>query len=134
MDYKYTPYYMTYPMSDVMSQGDEDKRDVDYIRRLYPKTITKIQNLVEEECDKMEYDGSVMYDEYPDKLMLKKVCNNVYDNIKFMYEDNNGYAAVELGRPCLNSGWCNDIIEILLYNELYKRRCRRRNCRRRWYW
>lgn len=133
MDYKYMPYYMTYPMYDYMGQYDEDKRDVEYIRRLYPKTVTKIQELVEEECDKMEYDGSVMYDEYPDKLMLKKVCDNIYGEARFMYEDDNGFTAAQLGRPCLHSGWCNDIIQILFLNELYRRRCRRRNCRRR-YW
>lgn len=133
MDYKYTPYYMTYPMYDVFSQNDEDRRDIDYIKRLYPKTVTRIQELVEEECDKMEYDGSVMYDEYPDKLMLRKVCSNIYENVKFSYEDSEGFAAAQLGRPCLNGGWCNDFIEILFFNEMYRRRCRRRNCRRR-YW
>lgn len=133
MDYKYMPYYMTYPMTDVMSQNNEDRRDVDYIKSLYPKTVTRIQELIDEECDKMEYDGSVMYDEYPDRLMLKKLCNNIYNDVKYMYEENEEFTAVELGRPCLNCGWVNDFIEIMLYNELYKRRCRRRNCRR-WYW
>jgi hypothetical protein len=133
MDRNYIPYYRSYPIYDVISQSDDDRRDVDYIKRLYPKTFFKMQELVEEECDKMEYDGSLMYDEYPDKMLVGKICDNIYKEVKYIYEDNNEFAAAQLGRPCLNNGWCNDIIQILLLNEFYKRRCRRRNCRR-WYW
>lgn len=129
----YRPYYITYPDYNIMSQSDEDRRDVEYMNKLYPKTFSKIQEHVEEECDKMEYDGSLMYDEYPDKMLVSKISDNIYSEVKYMYEDNEEYTATQLGRPCINQGWCNDIIQILLLNEFYKRRCRRRNCRR-WYY
>ena len=42
----------------------------------------KILPYVEEECDRMEYDCSMMYDEYPDKLQLHMMGNRVYDKAK----------------------------------------------------
>lgn len=41
--------------------------------------IRKVQELVEEECDKMEYEGSLMFDEYPDRLMLRQICKRIRD-------------------------------------------------------
>ena len=48
----------------------EYEKDLDRMRELYPNEVKKIQKYVDEECDRMEYEGSLMFDEYPDKTML----------------------------------------------------------------
>ncbi len=72
----YTPYQMQmqggFPMQ---MQGNylkemEYEKDLDRMRELYPNEVKKIQKYVDEECDRMEYEGSLMFDEYPDKTML----------------------------------------------------------------
>ena len=46
---------------------EDFERDLEYFKQLYPSTVRYIQNEVDNECDKLEYDGSVMFDEYPDR-------------------------------------------------------------------
>ncbi|MCI8871943.1 MAG: hypothetical protein HFH51_03605 [Lachnospiraceae bacterium] len=73
------PFYMAYPMQNVYLEELEYERDMQKLKDLYPKEVKSIQALVEEECDKMEYEGSLMFDEYPDKLMLRQIVNRIYD-------------------------------------------------------
>ena len=74
------PYYMAYPM-DLKEYGEEkrDRRDVEYMKSMYPMSAKKILPYVEEECDRMEYEGSMIYDEYPDRLLLYLMAGRIYD-------------------------------------------------------
>lgn len=117
----YTPYYSAYQMFDFLDKNNEEARDRTYLRRMYSARMSAVQRIVEEECDKMEYDGSMMFDEYPDKLMLQKKCSHILDRVA---EENGGQC------PCKDEDWLKDTISVLLYNEMYKRRCRRRDRRR----
>ena len=60
---------------------------------------------MEEECDRMEYDGSMMYDEYPDRLSLFRIA----DTISTILEQE----AEKVSK---------DLIHVLVCNEIYKRR------------
>ena len=62
----------------------EDERDLAYMREMYPEHVKTIMRHVEELCDRMDYEGSMMYDEYPDKLMLRNMCNEIYEKVKHM--------------------------------------------------
>ena len=53
------------------------------MRHLYPNTAKLIQRAVEDECDKLEYDGSVMFDEYPDKTSLDRIIDRIYENERY---------------------------------------------------
>ncbi len=67
---------------------DEKMRDQRKFRELYPALARQIQPLVEEECDRMEYDGSFMFDEYPDQLQLRLICHRIYRRLdKKKYRD-----------------------------------------------
>lgn len=95
---------------------------------------------MEEACDQMEYEGSMMFDESPDRLMMRRVAGMVYDRMKEKYpveeqtdQDETLVMNQEVRRrypPKKN--WLSDLIEVMLYQEMYRRRCRRRSCRR-WY-
>ena len=196
------PFYMAYPMQTVFLEEMEKLKD------LYPREVRAIQEMVEDECDKMEYDGSLMFDEYPDRLMLNQVVKRIYDGVAVSGQDMEDFEAnpygtdryetgqyeaeqyetkqyevqqyeeddmqaEELplegnlvaqrgqrrpgrpqdpwgpGRPP-GGGWgpgrpsrpgrpprgrddgLNDLIEVLLFNEMHRRRCRHRRCRRWW--
>ena len=58
------PFYMVYPMQNVYLTEMDYEKDKDRMKELYPKEARKIQQIVEEECDKMEYDGSLMFDHH----------------------------------------------------------------------
>ena len=70
MDYR-LPYYMAYPLPLQYDDERIERRDFEYMKSMYPMAVKKILPYVEEECDRMAYEGSVIYDEYPDKLQLR---------------------------------------------------------------
>lgn len=137
------PFYMAYPMQDVYLSEIEYERDRERLKEMYPKEAKRIQRVVEEECDKMEYDGSLMFDEYPDRVMVQKLCddiyNKVYDNTTAeveteQYKDRRpggGFPPPPPPPPCRDRGG-RDLIEILLFDEMFRRRCRHNRCRRFW--
>ena len=67
------PFYMSYPMQNLYLTEMEYEKDMDRMKELYPKDVARIMDVIEDECDKMEYEGSLMFDEYPDRLMLEQV-------------------------------------------------------------
>ena len=75
------PYYMSYPYPLYMQSDEEDEKDMERIVSMFPRMAKKIQPMVEDECDRMEYDGSLMFDEYPDKVMMEKIMESIYQRI-----------------------------------------------------
>lgn len=80
MDYR-LPYYMAYPMPLQYDDERIERYDFEYMKSMYPQTAKKVLPYVEDECDRMEYEGSMMYDEYPDQLQLRLMCRRVYDRM-----------------------------------------------------
>ena len=113
------PYYLAYPMPLLYDDERIDRRDFEYMKSLYPATAKRILPYVEEECDRMEYDCSMMYDEYPDSLQLRMMGKRVYDKVQ-KHEKNPGE-------------WLRELIEVMLYQELYKRRSDHRKYKRKYY-
>ena len=72
------PFYMTYPMQNTLFEETEYEKDCRRMQELYPRDARQIQSLVDRECDRMEYEGSMMYDRYPDRLMLEMLCRKIY--------------------------------------------------------
>ena len=73
------PFYMTNPIQNLYMTELEYQRDLDRMKEMYPMELRKVQELVEEECDKMEYEGSLMFDEYPDRLSLLRKSQEVWE-------------------------------------------------------
>ena len=70
---------MAYPVPLLYNDDRNARRDYDYMKSIYPDTAKRVLPYMEEECDRMEYDGSMMYDEYPDRLQLRLMCRRIYD-------------------------------------------------------
>lgn len=118
MDQK-LPYYLAYPMPLLYDDEKIERRDFEYMKSLYPAAAKRILPFVEEECDRMQYEGSMMFDEYPDQLQLRLLCSRVYEKVK-----------KEEPEP---GNWLTDLIQVIVYQELYKRRCDYRKCKRKFY-
>lgn len=56
----------------------EDEMDTMRLRELYPLMARRLQPYVEEVCTRLEYPGSMMYDEYPDQLSLLQKAKEVW--------------------------------------------------------
>ena len=121
-----------FPLYGYDNSEDLD-RDVDYFRQLYPNTVRSIQSAVDDECDKLEYDGSFMFDEYPDKVTLERIVDRIYERMQELEEMPQVEAnSLYYGYPRRRPNYLHDIVTILLLNELFNRR-RRYRSRRRWF-
>ena len=60
---------------------DEQELEEDraYLRAMYPMCAKMILVMVEDACDRLEYEGSMMYDEYPDRLSLLRKSQEVWE-------------------------------------------------------
>lgn len=132
------PFYMVYPMQNVYLTEMDYEKDRERMKQLYPKEARKIQQIVDEECDKMEYDGSLMFDEYPDQVMLKKLCDEIYDRVYSMDAAEIETEETRRRRPEMHSPSSHrrrpgmDLVQVLLFDEMFRRRCRHNRCRRWW--
>ena len=76
------PFYMTYPYADMYSQEWILEQEMEKMKSYYPKNAAMVQRCVEDACDRIEYEGSIMYDEYPDRLMMSQMCDHIYNRVK----------------------------------------------------
>lgn len=58
-----------------------EMRDMEYWQQLYPEQTRRIQQEVSHQCDLLDYEGSVIYDEYPDRIALARICESVYNTL-----------------------------------------------------
>ena len=116
------PFYMTYPMPMFWEEEDTASRDLDYLVQLYPEQAKKYRQRISRMLDGMDYQGSMIYDEYPDRLALLRLAESVQARIRQEEEEEQGReTSVEDSRDR------KTLIQILLYYEIFRRR--RRNGR-----
>lgn len=116
------PFYMTYPIPMFWEEEDTASRDLDYLVQLYPEQAKKYRQRISRMLDGMDYQGSMIYDEYPDRLALLRLAESVQARIRQEEEEEQGReTSVEDSRDR------KTLIQILLYYEIFRRR--RRNGR-----
>ena len=133
------PYYMMYPTPFLFDDDKTEKRDYEYLKSMYPDMAKRILPYVEEECDRMEYENSMIYDEYPDKLQLRLMCSRICDKVREQesFDEVNAEeveSAEARPRPRKRPDRVRDMAELLLYQELLRRRCSHRRCGGRRLW
>ena len=87
--------------------GNELRSEMDYLRGIYPSAAKRKQVLAEEACDLLEYPGSPMYAEYPDREFLYRELLKVRE--RHPEETMGGTEA-------------QDLLQVLFVNEIYRRR------------
>ena len=143
---------MVYPMPLAYDDERIERRDYEYMKSLYPDVAKRILPYVEEECDRCDCPCSMMYDEYPDRLQLRLMCNRIYDKVcenEKMFFTAEGYDDVfpekydevegqqlwedDRRKRMRRPDWLRNLIEVMTYQELYKRRQNDRRNRRNFY-
>ena len=56
-------------------------QDIEYLKSMYPSGIRILQGYVAEACDRLDYKNSPMYDEYPDHIMINRLCDTICDTV-----------------------------------------------------
>lgn len=115
----YFPFHAAYS-NPFMYEGERmQEEEFKLMKSYYPQTVQRIQERVEEECDLLDYEGSRLYDEYPDKYMLYHLSSRIKESIQ-----------PELSSEAVREGFLDELIQVMLYQEISRRRCRRHRCRR----
>ncbi|MDD7738470.1 MAG: hypothetical protein SOT28_00875 [Fusicatenibacter sp.] len=130
------PFYLSYPMPLGMMEERIEERERELLKSYYSATVTGLQEIVEQECDRMDYEGSMMYDEYPDRFMMERLCRRICDRYREDHPmEEEPMETMENREPGRDHGRhrgnrLEDLVSVLLSHEIYRRRCRRRRCRR----
>ncbi|MCD8346353.1 MAG: hypothetical protein LUD16_00110 [Lachnospiraceae bacterium] len=126
----------------------QTERDFRALQSMYPNIAKELLPFIEEECDRMEYEGSAMFDEYPDfttvYTLQKKIAAAVRGRVTAGKKDGaadrhldsdksaitntkeNGNAAEEADDVCVP---LEDLIRVMVLQEMHRRRGRYRSYR-----
>lgn len=110
------PFYMAYP--NLMQDDNGVIRDLEYLQQMYPAQAKMLQKRVAEVLDKMDYEGSLLYDEYPDRWQLYRLG----DSIVAILKREEAEKGEDVNASPEKWEWIKDMVLIILYYEIYKRR------------
>ena len=99
------PFFMTLPGYPARMDEREILNDLEYLQQTYPGEVRRCQRRIAEILDKYDYEGSMIYDEYPDRLSLYRVADTISDILEKESE--------EISK---------DLVCVLVCDEIYKRR------------
>lgn len=111
------PFYMSYPMPLGYGQEDAVTKDLEYLQQMYPSQAKRYQKRIVQILDKMDYEGSMIYDEYPDRWQLYRLSESILNILKKEEQED-----PEVESNAEKWEWLADMIQILLFYEIYKRR------------
>ena len=156
--YSAFPFYMGYQGYGQWAQPGivpEDRilEDLEYLRQMYPTYAKKYQNAISSVVDKMDYDGSFIYDQYPDKLTIQRMVESVMTIIRTnedtMEEQPQAPIPMDPGQSVMDCNgadralteqapwrekepWIRELVTVLMYYEILARR-RKKNKMSRYY-
>ena len=106
---------MAYPMPLFYQEEDTVMRDLEYLQEMYPAEAKKYRKVIVDVLDRLDYEGSMIYDEYPDRWQIYRLTQIIVDRIKDM-------AVTEAGESAKISDGVEDLVQVLLCGEIYQRR------------
>lgn len=114
--------------------ADRAVEDFEYLRKTYPTMVGRYQRRVEEILEKLDYAGSMIYDEYPDRISLQKLGDAVAEILaKMNASDRGGHggnAVDDAENPALptalEEAYLQGLAQVLVCNEIYRRRRKKR--------
>lgn len=121
------PFYMAYPMPLFYQEQDTVTRDLEYLQEMYPAEAKKYQKVIAEILDRLDYEGSMIYDEYPDRWQIYRLTRIIVDKIKQADSDRDGGENAEVVKTEKNWERMEEFVQVLLCYEIYKKRHSNRN-------
>lgn len=119
-------FYHTAGKGQLYMQEAPVEKDKILMNSYYPKRAAMVQGYVQDVCDRLDYEGSFIYDEYPDKQEIERVCQSICRKI----EEQKKIQGTECEAASVDFGTMGEIVTSLFCQEIHCRRCRRDRCRR----
>ena len=124
------PFYVSYPQYHDWNQINEDRvlEDLEYLQQMYPTYSKKYQVRINNILDRMDYDGSMIYDQYPDRWQLERLIKNIMKTIRAEEEECDNTADTISDTDKENKwAWIQELVTIMLYYEILKRKKKKKN-------
>lgn len=110
-------FYNTFPFEDYIKNNEDYEKDIERIKELCPFELRELLAAVEKRCDELEFEGSRIFDEEPDRMMIMQEADKIADSL-----------LAQQSRDCMMCA----LVRILFSSEICRRRCRFRRYRRFW--
>jgi len=107
---QFMPFHVAHPMPYIYDMEQQSEQETSMMKSYYPEIAVLIQAHVERECDKMEYEGSMMYDEYPDKTMVEQLSQKVLQQVEREWQPMN-MENPALGMDGMSSGMDDQVLD-----------------------
>ncbi len=107
---------MIYPLPTYGQEEDRMMRDLEYMQQLYPADAKRYQKKIASVLDTIDYEGSLIYDEYPCRWQMYRLVQSVIAVLRREAQDNGEEISPQ------KWAWIEEMVQILLYYEIYKRR------------
>lgn len=122
------PFYMAYPLPLYYQEEDTVTRDLEYLQQMYPLEAKKYQKIIAETLDRLDYEGSMIYDEYPDRWQIYRLTQVIVDKIKKMENEELQAKEAQEGNV-QEKDWdrVTEFVQVLLCYEIYRKRHSNRN-------
>lgn len=75
------PFYMTYP-TVAYTKENGMVEDLEYFQQMYLNGARMLQREIVKSISILDYDGSMIYDAYPDQFMLRRLSAKLLDKMK----------------------------------------------------
>lgn len=111
---------MTYPMPLFYQEEDTVMRDLEYLQEMYPAEAKKYRKVIGEVLDRLDYEGSMIYDEYPDKWQIYRLTQIILERIREQ-------ASPDTAENADIPAGIEELVQVLLCGEIYRRRHSNRN-------
>jgi len=104
-------------MRNIMSLYPCEKSypDAAFLKTMYPQSVIPLYEYISDAADKLEYEKSFMFDEYPDRELVLKLIQDIYNEVLS--------AAPSAGQP---ASYLYELIAVMTINEFIHRRIRKR--------
>ena len=115
-----------------MVPQDRILEDLEYLQQMYPTYAKKYHGVISSVVDKTDYEGSFIYDQYPDKLTIQRMVASVMTIIRTNEEAS---PEKEAGEDTVTDKtltekapweekepWIRELVTVLMYYEILTRR------------
>lgn len=108
---------------------DRILEDMEYLQQMYPTYAKRYQSVIKSAVDKMDYEGSFIYDQYPDKFSIQRMVLGVMEVIRANEEKDGGEsggaaedALTEKAPWAEKEPWIRELVTVVMYYEILGRR------------
>lgn len=118
-DQKILPFYMSYPLPIAFEDDRDMVKDLEYLQQMYPIGSKRLLAEVNKALSILDYEGSMIYDQYPDRFMLYKMGKDILESLR-----KNPVKEKEDEQLAKLLAWdgIDELILVILFFEVLKRR------------